>query len=40
MRRQVTLRSPYELPPFHLLLEEANFDGNGKTGILIVAEGK
>jgi len=25
MRQQVTLRSPYGLPPSHLLLEEANF---------------
>ena len=40
MRQQVTLRSPYGLPPSHLLLEEASFEGNGKPGILIVAEGK
>lgn len=40
MRQQVTLWSPYGLPPFHLLLEKANFEGNGKPGILIVVEGK
>jgi len=36
----MTLRSPYGLPPSHLLLKEANFEGNGKPGNLIVAEGK
>jgi len=38
--QQVTLRSPYGLPPYHLPQEGAYFGGNGKPGILIVAEGK
>jgi len=35
---QVILRSPYGLPPYHLLLGKANFGGNGKPGFLIVAD--